>query len=135
MLNYPLVTTRRHRVLFDDTCALCRQTVRILKRLDWFHRFEWIGWNTLGAAPRVDGVSSTDLQRSVHILTSEGKIHAAARGLRFVACRLPLTVLPAGLLFLPGALGCAEIVYAWISRHRHKLNRPGGGAVCRSCPP
>lgn len=133
MVDSRPVATSRHRVFFDDTCPLCRQTVRILQRLDWCRRFEWIGSRTSGAVARNHGLCEADLQRAVHVLTSKGKVHAAAGGLRFVASRLPLTMIPAGLFFLPGALGCADWVYARISRHRHRFTGSSGTGVCKSC--
>jgi hypothetical protein len=77
-------------------------------------------------------VSDEELKQAVHVFTLKGATLKAARALRFVALRLPLTAPAAALLFLPGVLSCAERLYGWLSRHRHRLVARWTGTTCDS---
>ena len=63
------------------------------------------------------------LLTAIHCITTEGRIYRGARCFRFLATRLPLLTPVALVLWIPGAIQIAEVVYGWISRHRLLLSR------------
>jgi len=97
--------------------------MRLLTWLDWF--------NALAALPisdpRVQAVAPQltreQLMEAIHCVTAEGKIHRGARCIRFLGMRLPLLVPVALVLWIPGVIQVAEVVYKWVSRHRLLLSR------------
>jgi predicted DCC family thiol-disulfide oxidoreductase YuxK len=71
----------------------------------------------------VPSLTREDLQEAIHCVTPERKIHRGARAIRFVGMRLPLLVPIALVLWLPGVIQLAEVVYQWVSRNRLLLSK------------
>ena len=102
----------RHIVLYDDECPLCTFQMRVLTWLDWF--------GTLSLIP----------------LSHESAARLAPHCIRFVGMRLPLLVPVALVLWIPGVIQVAEVVYQWISRNRLLLSRVFGcKGACAILPP
>jgi predicted DCC family thiol-disulfide oxidoreductase YuxK len=59
-------------------------------------------------------------------VAKDGKISRGARCLRFIGLRMPLVFLFSLMLWIPGVIYLAEIVYRWISRNRYILSRVFG---------
>ena len=112
-----------HLVLFDDECPLCTFQIRLLSWLDWF--------NVIAALPISDPKVKTvapqltreQLLEAIHCVTSQGKIHRGARCIRFLGMRLPLLFPMALVLWMPGVIQVAELIYQWVSRNRLFLSR------------
>jgi predicted DCC family thiol-disulfide oxidoreductase YuxK len=116
----------RHQVIYDDACAFCARQMRLLRRLDWLGRFQLVPRSSPEA--QLPGLSPEVLFQAIHCVTVDGRVFRGARCLRFVGLRLPLLAPLAVLLWVPGVLGLAERVYAWISRNRHRLGGTAGPA-------
>lgn len=113
----------RHILLFDSDCPLCTFQSRLLSWMDWFNVVEMVPLNDARAAAIAPGITREDLLEAIHCITPEGEIHRGARAFRFLGMRIPLLV-PTGLfLWIPGIIKIAEIVYAFISKHRLVLSR------------
>lgn len=113
----------RHILLFDSDCPLCTFQSRLLSWMDWFNVVEMVPLNDERAAAIAPGITREDLLEAIHCITPEGEIHRGARAIRFLGVRIPLLV-PTGLfLWIPGVIKIAEIVYAFISKHRLVLSR------------
>ncbi len=113
----------RHILLFDSDCPLCTFQSRLLSWMDWFNVVEMVPLNDARAAAIAPGITREDLLEAIHCITPEGEIHRGARAIRFLGMRIPLLV-PTGLfLWIPGVIKIAEIVYAFISKHRLVLSR------------
>ena len=116
----------QHIVLYDNECPLCTFQMRLLTWLDWR--------NALAIVPLSDarshGVTASlrreDLMAAIHCITQDGRVFRGARCLRFVGMRLPLLIPLALLLWIPGVIQLAEIVYNWVSRNRLILSRVFG---------
>ena len=59
-------------------------------------------------------------------MTPEGCVYRGARAIRFLGLRLPLLVPVALVLWIPGVIVLAEIIYRWVSRHRLLFSRVFG---------
>jgi predicted DCC family thiol-disulfide oxidoreductase YuxK len=116
----------RHFVLYDGDCAMCTAQMKVLAWLDWLGVFQAIP----SADPLVREIApqlrEEDLQAAIHCVTVEGGIYQGARALRFIGMRLPLLVPLALLLWIPGMLIPANLVYGWVSRNRQRLSRAFG---------
>jgi predicted DCC family thiol-disulfide oxidoreductase YuxK len=89
----------------------------------WFNVVEMVPLNDARAAAIAPGITREDLLEAIHCITPTGEIHRGARAIRFLGMRIPLLV-PTGLfLWIPGVIKIAEIVYAFISKHRLVLSR------------
>ncbi|MDQ3622454.1 MAG: DUF393 domain-containing protein [Verrucomicrobiota bacterium] len=113
----------RHLVLYDDACPLCTFQMKVLSWLDW--------GNVLALAPLSDpreqaavpSLTREDLLEAIHCVTPHGRLYRGARCLRYVGMRLPLLAPLALVLWIPGVIQVAEIVYQWVSRNRLVLSR------------
>jgi predicted DCC family thiol-disulfide oxidoreductase YuxK len=74
-------------------------------------------------APRL---TRTDLHEAIHCVAANGKIYRGARCLRFIGVRMPLALPFAVVMWIPGVIVVAEIIYRWISRNRYILSRVFG---------
>ncbi len=115
--------TATHIVLYDGDCPMCAFQMRVLTWLDWFNTVSLVSI----ADPRAQAVAPTltreDLLEAIHCVTAEGRIHRGARCIRFVGMRMPLLVILALILWIPGVIWVAEKIYMWVSRNRHLLSR------------
>lgn len=110
-------------VLYDGDCPLCTFQMRVITWLDWFNTVRLIPIGDPRAAGIAPGISREDLQEAIHCITKNGKIYRGARCVRFIGMRMPLAVPFALILWIPGVIYLAEIVYRWISRRRLVLSR------------
>lgn len=118
-----LLIVKRHLVLFDDECPLCTFQMRLLTWLDWCNALSAVPISDPRAQAAAPQLTREQLLEAIHCVTAEGRIHRGARCIRFLGMRLPLLV-PVGLvLWIPGAIQVAEMIYRWVSRNRHLLSR------------
>src|SRR4051812_10922752 len=94
-----LVTERRGIVFYDGNCSLCRKSVAILQRLDWFHRLTY--WNARDADQLPESLDRSRLLEEMHLITPRQGIYAGFWAFRWTAGRLPLLWPVWPLLFLP----------------------------------
>ena len=115
-----------HLVLFDDECPLCTFQMKTLTWLDWFGVLRFLPVSQPEARAAAPGIGREDLLEAIHCVARDGKIHRGARCIRFVGMRLPLLVPVALVLWVPGVIQVAEVVYRWISQNRLLLSRVFG---------
>lgn len=113
----------RNTVLYDGDCPLCTFQMRVITWLDWFNSVRLIPIADPRAAEIAPDISREDLQEAIHCITKSGRIYRGARCVRFIGMRMPLAVPFALLLWIPGVIYLAEIVYRWVSRRRLVLSR------------
>jgi len=113
----------KHLVLYDDQCPLCVFQMKLLTWLDWLHVARLVPLSSPDAQQAAPDVSAEQLRAAMHVLPKNGKMLRGARGVRFLALRMPL-LFPLGLLlWVPGVIYIAEIVYALVARNRLTLSR------------
>lgn len=110
------------KVLYDGECPLCRKSVAVLRRLDWFRRLEAVNARD-GTQPvlQTPAVAAAPLLEEMHLLTPAGTLHKGFRAFRWMAWRLPLFWLIAPLLYIPGIPTLGQRVYLWVARNRFHL--------------
>jgi len=119
-------------VLFDGDCAFCQRSERILKGLDWFKR---LAFQNARDQPRwpasAQPLSMERLVEEMHVVTPDRRhTYAGFGAFRWMAWRIPLTMLSAPFLYLPGVLWLGNRVYRWIARNRYSLV-PCHDGVCQ----
>jgi predicted DCC family thiol-disulfide oxidoreductase YuxK len=115
--------TQQHIVLYDDECPLCTFQMKVLSWLDWRDRLALVPLSDARAKDIAPSLTREDLLEAIHCVTPEGRIHRGARAIRFLGMRLPLLVLVALFLWIPGVIIFAEAIYGVISRNRLVLSR------------
>ena len=114
---------KTHLVLYDDACPLCVFQMKMLTWLDWRGALALVPLSDPRAQSAGLQLRREDLLEAIHCVTPEGQVYRGARALRFVGMRLPLLVPVALLLWIPGVIYLAEIIYRAVSRNRLVLSR------------
>lgn len=114
----------RPLVVYDDTCPMCRGSVRWVRRLDWLRRLDDMGYSV--AVERYPEIGRGQLGDGLRVRFADGTVVLGVDAVRSIAIRTPLGVLGAWALFLPGVHGLGERAYARVAARR----RPEGTA----CP-
>ena len=116
----------KHCVLYDGECPMCIFQMKVLSWLDWSGVLALVPLSDPRAQEIAPQLQREDLQEAIHCVTPEGCVYRGARAIRFVGMRLPLLVPVALVLWIPGVIFLAEIIYRWVSRHRLLFSRVFG---------
>jgi predicted DCC family thiol-disulfide oxidoreductase YuxK len=100
--------------------------MKVITWLDWFNTVTLIPIADPRAAEIAPDIKREDLLEAIHCVDKNGKVHRGARCIRFIGMRMPLGIPFVLILWIPGVIYLAEIVYRWISRNRHLLSRVFG---------
>src|SRR5258707_14119301 len=115
-------------VLYDGMCALCNQSVRWVKRLDWQHAIGYTDlqdWTTVHARyPQLDYGA---ISGAMHVVGADGAIYVGYESVRQIIRALPLVSWLFPRMNLPGLGVLGPKVYHWIASHRYQLHRISGG--------
>lgn len=118
-------------MVFDGGCSFCRRQERRIRRLDWLDRFEAVPYDAAVAVwPEV---ARGTLGDGLRVRFPDGTVTVGIDAVRSIAIRLPLTVVPALLLWVPGLRWLGAQAYAFVARHRRR--DPDGDASCAIGPP
>ena len=122
-------------VLYDGACPFCRAGVDILKKLDWRKKLHYQDARRPAEYPKADvPLEPKRLLEEMHVVTPDRKAaHAGFAAFRWLAWRLPATVLIAPLLYIPGVPWMGNKAYLWVARNRFKLI-PCKDGVCAVNP-
>lgn len=112
-----------HYLLYDDKCPMCTFQMRTLTWLDWFNRLTMVPISHERAEELAPKIGRADLLEAIHCVSEEGRIYRGARALRFVGMRMVPGIPMALVLYIPGVIQLAELIYRWVSRNRHLLSR------------
>lgn len=118
-----LASNDRATVLFDGDCAFCRRSIRILDSLDWFGRLHFQNARDTENLPSVAvPLDPQKLIEEMHVVPpARDRAYAGFSAFRWMAWRMPPTLLLAPLLYVPGALWLGNRIYRWVARNRFNL--------------
>src|SRR4051812_19129408 len=110
-------------VLYDGECPLCKKSVSILKKLDWFHKLSFQnGRDVEHLPPSKVALNPQRLLEEMHLLTPDRtQAYPGYKAFRYMAWRLPLTLPFAPLMYVPGVPWIGNKIYLWIAKNRLKL--------------
>jgi predicted DCC family thiol-disulfide oxidoreductase YuxK len=122
-------------LLYDGECPLCRRGVRMLKRLDWLKRLHYQNCrDTAHLPPCAAPLDPQKLVEQMHLVTPDRRrVRVGFGAFRWMAWRLPLTMLIAPLLYLPGVPWLGRRAYLWVAKNRFNLV-PCDDGGCRIRP-
>lgn len=116
-------------LLYDGDCAFCRAWVARLRRWDRAGRVRCVPARERGALPELPPIADAELDRAVHLVTPDGRVHVGSRALPELLRHLPGGRWIRPLLLLPGVPALADRAYAGVARRRHRLGC--GSGRCR----
>jgi predicted DCC family thiol-disulfide oxidoreductase YuxK len=124
---------RAVRVIFDADCGICLWTCRLLKRLDPWQRLTFIGNNETALLPA--GLDPNVCETSVVVVDQAGRIFLEERAVRRALRALPLGILAAAWLYVPGLSQLGRALYRWIAAHRIAISGFFGLGACGIAQP
>ncbi len=116
-------TISRHVVLYDSDCPMCAFQMKTLTWLDWLNKVRFLAIEDPETGELAPNLKCEDLMEAIHCLATDGRIHRGARAIRFVGLRMPLLVPVALILWFPGVIWIAELVYQFVSKHRQFFSK------------
>ena len=114
---------KKHRILYDNECAMCTFQMRVLTWLDWFNVAQLVPASDPECLKMAPGLTNGMLMEAIHCVRTDGSVLRGARALRFLGLRMPLLVPFSLFMWFPGVIWIAEKVYTLISRNRYILSR------------
>ena len=79
----------RHLLFFDSDCPFCQLQIRLLSKLDWFNKVEFI---PLKKFSEIVSYEENELNQAIHCVTPKKTIFKGPEAIRFLAMRMPLLV-------------------------------------------
>jgi len=118
-------------VIFDADCGLCQRTRRVVETLDWLGSMRWLAQQDPVAASF--GIPREALEKSVYLVTREGRKYHSFDAVKQVILRLPVAylaggaalaktpwaALPIALFFSPLFQPAGEAGYDWVAANRY----------------
>ena len=108
-------------VIFDGACGFCQRSVKLGKRLDWLHRMAWRARLEPGLTEAFPQLSGEETQRRMVSIRPDGKTYGGFFAVRDIMIHLPLTFLPALVLYVPGVSLLGVPLYQWIAKNRRRF--------------
>ena len=108
-------------VLYDGDCAFCRRWIDRLRRWDRGNHID-----TRAAADRheldtLPPIDDAALDRAMHVVTPDGRVHAGGRAVAEIARYLPMGPIVHPLLRLPGISHLLDAGYRLVAARRHRV--------------
>jgi len=111
---------RRHLLLWDGNCGLCRRAVEWVRRRDRLEQFEIVAYQEAAAPPMTPELREA-CRRAMHVVTADGRILRAGRASLFVLRETGNRRL-AAILGVPPLIWAVEIAYRIVARNRSQLS-------------
>ena len=103
-------------VLYDGACSRCARSRRWVTLLDWLRRLSWIDFHRSDRDTFTLPVTADSLSQQMHLATPDGQLLTGFFAWRYLLSRLPLSFLPATLLYLPPVNLLGLAIYQWFAR-------------------
>lgn len=105
-------------VVYDGLCSLCTASVRLLKRLDFFGRLEFVDFTTADLPKLHPDLTEGACLAAMQVITPDGKLFAGFFGFKEISRRLPQLWPACAVVCLPGMSRLGPAVYRFIAAHR-----------------
>ncbi|HET7579987.1 MAG TPA: DUF393 domain-containing protein [Bacillales bacterium] len=110
----------KHTVFYDAECPLCSNAKKIIEKLDWFHRIEWIPVQKAEKENRFDFLKGRDIYDRIHMISENGRLYAGIYTIRKLLMLLPLTFPVSWMMYLPFVDKILDPLYMWVSKNRYQ---------------
>ncbi len=115
--------SERTVMLYDGRCGLCTTSRRLVQRLDWLGRIEYVDAQaTADVLARFPALDPDAILGAIHVITPAGEVYVGYDGVRALARELPPTMWLYPLLLLPGVSWLGRRVYNGVAANRYRLN-------------
>jgi predicted DCC family thiol-disulfide oxidoreductase YuxK len=144
--RWALRSTRRVTLYFDAGCGICFQIARVLARLDVFERVRLVSSDEVPAdeAQKTPALAPESLAQTIVAVDEQGRVTTRADAVAAVLRVLPLGILWAWPLRVPGLRQLGNAFYDLVSPRRQVISywlglracgAPGAAASSRPVPP
>ena len=110
-----------HWLFWDGDCGFCRRSVDWVRRHDAKGSFRIVPYQDAPRPPMTDELAAR-CAHAMHVLTDDGRLHAAGRASLFVLERVGWPRL-ARVLAHPPLVWAVELGYRAVARHRGRVSR------------
>jgi predicted DCC family thiol-disulfide oxidoreductase YuxK len=115
-----MTSARRHLLLWDGKCGLCRRAVEWVRRRDRSGQFDIIPYQEATTPPMTPELRAA-CRLAMHVVTADGRVLRAGRASLFVLGETGSRRL-AAFLGLPPFVWAVELVYRIVARNRSQLS-------------
>jgi predicted DCC family thiol-disulfide oxidoreductase YuxK len=115
-----MTPARRHLLLWDGKCGLCRRATEWVRLRDRAGRFEIVPYQEAATPPMTPELRAA-CRRAMHVLTADGRVLRAGRASLFVISETGNRRL-AAFLGLPPFVWLVELAYRIVARNRSQLS-------------
>ena len=120
--------SRARTVIYDADCGICLFLCRLLKRLDPFERLTFVANDEREKIPAA--LDDALLDRTLLVLLPDGRAVGEERAVFEVVRALPLGIVPAFWLVVPGLSAFGNALYRRIADNRARISTWFGLARC-----
>lgn len=115
-----LLGRARGDLVFDGGCGICMKTIAVVDALNWSGRVRMLDATRWDEVVREHGtkLSQDEVFADIHFVDARGRVFRGFEAYRKLAWRLPITVLIAPLLYLPGVPAVGKRVYRHVADGR-----------------
>lgn len=119
-------------MLFDGGCPMCRRTVRVLRRLDWFGRLTFEDATDDAVRARVaPGLSREAALAEMYVVDADGVRTAGFDGYLELSRSLPILWIPSWVGLVPPVTSLGRRIYRAVAARRARQ----GGCTDEICAP
>lgn len=108
-------------VLYDGQCNFCRSQINILRRLDGWHRLEFVSLHDPQVATNYPNLTVEQLMEQMWITTPNGAQYGGAYAVRYLSRRLPILWPIAPLMHIPFSMPMWCFLYRQVAKYRYKI--------------
>jgi predicted DCC family thiol-disulfide oxidoreductase YuxK len=106
-------------MVYDDSCAFCTRSMRLLGALDWLRRVDRLGYSL--AVDRYPEVGRGALGEGLRMRYPDGSVAVGVDAVRAAGIRTPVGALVSWPLYLPVIHGLGARAYRFIAARRMAL--------------
>jgi predicted DCC family thiol-disulfide oxidoreductase YuxK len=109
---------KQNTIIYDGECGLCLHSVEWIHARDTRRAFEYLPYQDKALSVRFPGISRTECERALHLVTVDGSVLVGADALPTVLAQLPRWRALAPFLALPPLRPLGRWLYRRIAQVR-----------------
>lgn len=117
------ILQRKITLVYDNDCGFCKNSLRIVKKFDWFNRVSLVP--SCSNNYYTDILDVNRLNFEMGAVEENEEIYYGADAFEQVFSKVPLFWVIAIIMKIPGTIYVSRFVYKYIAKTRHKLSSEG----------
>lgn len=117
------ILQRKITLVYDNDCGFCKNSLRIVKKFDWFNRLSLVPSCSNNNYTNVLDVNRLNFEMAA--VEENKEIYYGADAFEQVFSKVPLFWFIAIIMKIPGAIYVSRFVYKYIAKNRQKLSSEG----------